>query len=699
MRKDAQKRRKASPRRVRVPFERGMVYAVAFFVFALPLFVWPASTEYGYTKSILALVAVSLLLALWGIRSALRGEWPIRLPWVSAPVAALTVASLLSLLGATNGRVVIQSLVLLVFFALFGILVANVVKRESDVSLVLFSLLVSASVASLYGLLQYLGILRGPFGATGLSQMISTVGNRNYLGEFLATLLFPSALLVFRLRSRPLRALAIVLIAFSFGTALLVHQTSVVVALVVTLVAFLVALALFRPIQPLLRNKRWLLALLVLLVLTFLIESPSGPLNSVVGLSADGTSWFSRFWEQNSGRTRSWDWWVGWEMFKDHPIVGAGLGNYKLDFLPYKAQFLASPQGESYQFYIPRAAQAHNEYVQVAAETGIVGVIALLALLAAIPISFWKRLRANPDEGSRLDLVLIGCGVVSFLVVALVGFPAHLPTSALALVTLLGLAFSEAYGSKAEVAVHLRGRGARGLAAGVILVGIVVSVVALRDFSADVLLGKGILELGQGQARLAEETLLASASRDFSPQQVHYYLAVARIRQGRYEEAKADLGRCLTRFVDEVVYLYLANLSVNLGDTPTARRAVDLLLATEPRKDTLLQGRYLEALITLREGDGFSAAEKLDQLTRDAPTYEAPYLALGELYRGRGMNVTARKAYETALQLINEKIAAAQKRIAPGTTVSTSAYGATRAEIDGLTQEKNAVEAGLSKLP
>jgi Tfp pilus assembly protein PilF len=386
-------------------------------------------------------------------------------------------------------------------------------------------------------------------------------------------------------------------------------------------------------------------------------------------------------------------------MLKDHPIVGAGLGNYKLDFLPYKAEFLASPQGAAYEFYIPRAAQAHNEYVQIAAETGIVGVSALLALLVAIPVSFWKRLRSDPDEGRRLDLVLLGCGIVSFLVVALVGFPAHLPAPALAVVTLLGLASSETYGSKAEIAVRLRGRGAQGLAAGVTLVGIAVSVVALRDFSADVLLGRGIRELEQGQVRRAEETLLESARRDFSPQQVWYYLAVTRIRQGRYEEAKADLGRCLTRFVDEAVYVYLANLSINLGDTPTARRTVDLLLATEPRKDTLLQGRYLEALVTLREGDGLSATKKLDQLTSDAPTYEAPYLALGELYRGRGMNVTARKAYETALQLIDEKLAAAQKRIASGTRVSTSDYGQTRAEIDRLTQERDAVEAGLAKLP
>ncbi|MEA3238404.1 MAG: O-antigen ligase family protein, partial [Candidatus Bipolaricaulota bacterium] len=369
-----------------VPYDRIMVYLIAAFVFSLPLFIWPTVTEYGYGKTIFAIVGVSILLVFWGISALAKDEWKIRLPLPAYAAFGLILVSLLSLINATNGRVVIQSLVLVVVFFLFYLVVSNFVKRKEDVNLILYALLASAFLASLYGLLQYLGVMRGAHGGHGLNEVISTMGNRNYLGGFLAYLLLPTVILIVRLKSRILRTVAIGLISFSFGTALLLQQTGIIVGLVAGAIAFVVAWAIFRPVEPIKKNRIWLIALLAVLAFTFLVEAPSGPLNSVVGLSADGGSWISRAWAHNAGKTRSWDWWVGWEMFKDHPLLGVGMGNYKLDFVQYKATFLATPRGAAYSFYIPRAAQAHNDYVQVVAEMGILGIITLLSLLILLPL-------------------------------------------------------------------------------------------------------------------------------------------------------------------------------------------------------------------------------------------------------------------------------------------------------------------------
>ncbi|MCK4391541.1 hypothetical protein KAX17_01370, partial [Candidatus Bipolaricaulota bacterium] len=112
-----------------------MVYLIALFVFALPLFIWPGSTEYGYDKSIFALIGISILLILWGGSTWLKGEWRIRLPWITFPALGLVLVSLLSLIHAVNGRVVIQSLTLLTFFFLFYLVVTNLVKEKRDVAL------------------------------------------------------------------------------------------------------------------------------------------------------------------------------------------------------------------------------------------------------------------------------------------------------------------------------------------------------------------------------------------------------------------------------------------------------------------------------------------------------------------------------------------------------------------------------------
>jgi len=679
------------------PLDRILFYGIAFLVFALPLFIWPGVSEYGYAKTIVALIGISVLTVLWGLSAWQKGEWTIRLPWITISVLGLVVASLLSLLVAVNGRVVVQSLVLVVFFALLMVLIAHAVRDRRDVHLLLLVLLVSAFLAALYGMLQYLGVMRGPQGVGGLRNVISTMGNRNYLGGFLSYLLFPAVVLVVRPQSRAVRLLSILLIAFCFGMVLVVQQTGTLIGLTVSAAVLLAGLLIFRPIEPIRRSRFWLLVLIGTLVITFLIEAPSGPLNSVVGLSQEPTSWIGRLWKQGSTQTRTWDWWVGWEMFKDSPLVGVGLGNYKLNFLPYKAAFLATPRGEVYDFYIDRAAQAHNEYVQVLAELGIVGVLALASLLVVLVVSVWRRIRAN-DESDRLDLLLFSCGLATLLVHALVSFPAHLPSSSLVLIVTGGLIFSRAYGTEGRFSVSLRNWSLKGCLAAVTILGLVVSVIAVRDLKANLLMAEGIEQTQLGNLYGAESLLERSIELDFAPRQTYYHLAVVQIERGEYEAAAASLEKCFTRFVDETVYLNYANLMANLRQVDRAREALDLLLASRARPDIRTRARYLEAVITAQSGDPTEATALLQALIAEAPTFATAYIGLGTVYEARGMPVNAREAYSQALELIESQLKRAQEMLASRDTITTEEYGRLRSEIEQLQQQREIVQDKLEAL-
>ena len=703
MAKRSGKKQKGAHKEVNRPpaiWDRILVYSVAFTVFAIPLFIWPGITEYGYGKSIVGLIAISILSILWGISAWQKKGWSIRIPWIIFPVLGFVVASLFSLVGALNGRVVVQSLVLFVFFFQLLLIIANTVREKRDVNLILFSLLASGFLAGLYGLLQYLGVMRGAsIGGSGLGNVISTMGNRNYLGGFLAYTLFPAVVLVVRLRSRLLRATSILLISFSFGTVLLLEQMGTVISLIIAAITLIVGWLIFRPVEPLRRNRGWLIGLGLALVLTFLIEAPSGPLNSVVGLSADGSSWIGRIWAASSGKTRSWDWWVGWEMFKDHPLTGVGLGNYKLNFIPYKAKFLATPRGASYDFYIPRAAQAHNEYVQAIAELGILGILALISFLVVIPISVWRRLRRNRDEADRFDILLYAAGIVAFLVHALVSFPAHLPASSLAVLVIGGLLFSRAYGEEATVPVRLTGWGMKSAIAAVTAIGLSASVIAARDLEANFLMGKGIEQLQLGQYSTAEQTLKRSIRLDFAPRQTYYYLASAQARLGEYDEALANYKRCFTRFVDESVYLIYADLATSRGRTEEARAAVELLLASHPDREIETKARYIEANIALKENDYNGAIDILEELVSDNPNFELAYIGLGNIFLARGMPVNARDSFEKGLAIVEKRLAAAEKRLSEATRMTTEQYGQIRQTIESLRKERDYINSQLEKLP
>jgi len=548
-----------------IVLDQVLVYTVALLLLSIPLFFLTTISEYGYGKTMFALVGISLLSILWGISGWLKGTWRIRWPWITVPFLGFVVASLLSLLYAINGRVVIQSLVLVVFFFQMLLIIANVIRERKDVHLLLFAILLSGFLAGVYGLLQYLGVLPGSSGGSGLPELISSLGNRNYLGGFLAYLLFPSVILVLTPRWLWVRVVSILMIAFCFGMAMLVQQTAVVVSLVVTAIALGVGWAIFRPVDPVRKNRLWILALLLLLVITFLVMAPSGPLNSVVGLSADESSWIGRIWERNAGNVRSWDWWVGWEMFKESPVVGVGLGNYKLNFLAYKAEFLATPRGENYGFYISRAAQAHNDYVQALAELGILGGLAVFGFMAVLAVSFWLRIRRMKDEDKRLELLLLACGVIPVFVHALVSFPAHLPASSLAFIAIIGIAYSRVYGEAAVRTGLLSRWPLRVAVAAVTAIGIVVSTFAVSDLSANILMYEGIQQSQLGNNDSAEALLSASLRYDFAPRQTYYHLASVQLRLSRPDEAWENLELCMTRFLDEGVYLTYANIGANRG--------------------------------------------------------------------------------------------------------------------------------------
>lgn len=685
--------------------QRLIVYLIALLVFAVPLAIWEGSTEYGYVKSILVLVSISALLILWALLGGRKRSWEIRLPWVTLPFALLVGAILLSLINAINMRVVLQSLALVISFFLFYLLVVNFIEKERDIKLILSVLLFSAVIASAYGLVQYLGILPGPPGARGLGALISTMGNRNFLGGFLSYLFLPAFILLLRARYIVSKIITLSAIVFVFYTILFVQQTGIRVGLIAATAVLVGVIFIWRTAGLLLTRKRILTTAAAILLFIYLFAAPTSPFNAVIGLGSDGTplspvvQFFRNQWERNAGRVRAWNWWVGWEMFRNSPVFGVGLGNYKLNFLPYKAQFLATERGEQFDFPIPRAAQAHNEIVQITAELGVVGLLATLAAMGTIIFTFVKRLSLQKDAQRRLDLLLLGCGITAFFVHSLVSFPLRLPASSLVLVLAVGLAGSLFYGKVGEWKVSVHGWPRRILISSVIAFSLFICVVSARDFRADLYLNRGIHAFHMGHFHLAYHDLQRSHALDFAPRQTYFHLAMVQLQLGRHEEAKESLKHCLTRFVSEEVFINLANVAVNLGDIETARKSVDLLLASEPFPGLKWEARFLEAAITLREGDTEHALASLERLRAENPGFIRTHFFLGEIYRIQRRYDEARKSFNQAITLIERQITSTQHQLATATEITVRRFGQLQRRIVSLTEQKEAVQAALETLP
>ena len=95
------------------------------------------------------------------------------------------------------------------------------------------------------------------------------------------------------------------------------------------------------------------------------------PLLTKIGLV--GISFTSPTSDNYANSERVAHWYAGIQMFLHHPLLGVGIGNYQFDYAPYAPGIFVLPLGH-----------AHNYYINIAAETGIVGLACFLAFLIAI---------------------------------------------------------------------------------------------------------------------------------------------------------------------------------------------------------------------------------------------------------------------------------------------------------------------------
>jgi O-antigen ligase len=619
----------------------------ALFLFSLPLLICPWNTGYSYTKSAFALAAISFLLLLWSI-SLLRKEGQaldLHLPGLFYPGLAVLAVAALSLFSALSPGIGLQSLALLIYFFLFYLFLANTAMSERELHLFLGSIVASASLASGYGILQYYGVLPGAPGVPkGTGAIISTFGNKNYLGGFLACLVLPSLILLLRARHRALRALSLLALGTIIYTLVLVDSTGAWLAVGASGAFFLGGFLYFRLYRAL-RFKGWLMiigaaSVILLMGLLPLSSSPTSEANlpletspveeAQVSLRSEGhwgTSGLAipvldqliKLWERNSGRIRAWDWWIGWEMLKAHPLLGVGLGHYKVLFLEYKAKFLATERGKHYDFYILRAGQAHNEYVQAAAELGALGILAGGFLLFMLFFSGFKTLK-RAEAGERFIALALLSGVVASLTDGLFSFPFHLPASALAFVLLLGLLDSRFLTRQARKRIKLTRRGAWLAALALLALVAATGAFGVRDFLADVHLQRGKLMLALGDDRAAEEELRRSLALDFQPQSNLFYLGGLYAKQGRYEESLALFQRSLNCYALETTYWYLGTLNLALGNYDAALAYLAELVAIDPSPQLKRQlpgplGRlYDHAVGLLKAGRDEEALRWLDTL-------------------------------------------------------------------------------------
>lgn len=117
---------------------------------------------------------------------------------------------------------------------------------------------------------------------------------------------------------------------------------------------------------------------------------------------------------------------------RDHWLFGLGSDGFRAGIVPY----LDQPTADLNMKAEWQMLQLHCEPVQLVLETGVIGGIGLLLVIATVVRAGWRTMRTGDDPDSRW--LVLGClgGLAAVGVHSLVSFPMHMPASALLATTL-----------------------------------------------------------------------------------------------------------------------------------------------------------------------------------------------------------------------------------------------------------------------
>ena len=319
-------------------------------------------------------------------------------------VAAVVAASALSVVLAADPYVAVfgdaeihEGLTFVIDMALLYLAAAIAVRSERDVAVILGATMSAGAVAVAYGVAQATGWDPFTWASDPRSRPFSTFGNADHFGHFLSVffaIALGAVIASTAVRTR-LAAAAGIIVAIAIAAVVATRAT------ILGMGSALVVAALVR--RPTARALAYG-AGAVLVAIAILALTPLGQRVASGGAIADRLQLYDIALRATAAR----------------PVLGYGTDNFR-------AAFAANRTAESVVLLGPGPqATAHSWILDASATTGVVGLLALLALIAFGTIELWRTAKRHPRVGIPLLLAWTAYwvdGLVAAASLAAVWFP------------------------------------------------------------------------------------------------------------------------------------------------------------------------------------------------------------------------------------------------------------------------------------
>jgi glycosyltransferase involved in cell wall biosynthesis/O-antigen ligase len=344
----------------------------------------------------LAATVFSLLLAWFAGAPAIRARIRAGAPFLCAGAALLAWLAATTIWAPDSAAALSQLWKYGISIGIFAALTVAV-GSKGGVRLIAAAFVAGAAITALCGLF---GISGGPVNSLpGQSRIQGGAGDPNVLAAaVLAAAVLAAGLIPGTRRPGGRLLLLAAIVVFGLTLAGTESRGGAIAAIAVLLAALLV-----------MRGRR---SAVLGVALAALLAAAAWFL-----VSPEGFERLTDFNDHGNGRDELWR--IAWEMFTAHPLQGVGLQN----FIPQAPDYVLHPGALQFiHLIIERPVVVHNIYLQFLAETGVVGLLLFLTLVA---LSLTASLRAASlfeSRGDRATADLCRCLFLAAIALLAAGF-------------------------------------------------------------------------------------------------------------------------------------------------------------------------------------------------------------------------------------------------------------------------------------
>lgn len=373
-------------------------------------------------------ISILILTYIWFISSCLKGRFCFSRTGLGVPILLFMLVALVSILQFNDLHAGLDTLFLISSYILFFYLVVNNFRSFRDIRLFIFTLIAVGAVLSLYGIYQYL---------VGFQELAK------YISKMSVSVDIPSRVFTIFISPNHLAGFLIMIIPLAFVLTLNTKKSWKKIAVLTALILMLdcvfltysrggwislgLVIAVIGVGYTSIKRKDALINLALVAILVMITAFSINAIGNTLSPHSASYTPLSTSQSVLSAQGRFMLWKGAMRIIETHPLRGMGLGAFAsvYPFFQY---------GGLYSKHV------HNVYLEVFAETGILGISSFLTVFFLILLNGVRLAKKKQAVLNELGIALLA-GSLGFMVHSLVDFEWSMAAAGLLFWGISGLVF------------------------------------------------------------------------------------------------------------------------------------------------------------------------------------------------------------------------------------------------------------------